>query len=276
MAAPGTIVVICVDETLEKIAAAPLKSTSVTPSRFVPVIVTPVPGGPDVGENDVIVGRQLVAFTSKLEPVAVPTPVTTWTAPSVAPTGTVVLILVDETKSSTAFVPLKSASVVPSSSAKRFVPLIVTPHPSGPDVGAKDEIVGAQPPGLDTVKLDELVAVPSRFVAWMTPVVPAATVARSWVEETMVKEVAAVPPKSTAVTAGLVKFVPLMVTTHPAGPLVGVNDVIVGAAASAGVAKPATSNTTTATNPAARPPYRPNRPMTATSPPYPWHATPRH
>ena len=42
-----------------------------------------------------------------------------------------------------------------------------------------------------------------------------------------VKEAAAVPPKATAVAP--VKLVPVMVTTVPAPPLLGVNEVMVGA-----------------------------------------------
>ena len=42
---------------------------------------------------------------------------------------------------------------------------------------------------------------------------------------------AAVPPMVNAV--GLAKFVPVMVTNEPTGPLEGLNDIIVGACANA-------------------------------------------
>ena len=56
---------------------------------------------------------------------------------------------------------------------------------------------------------------------------PLPTVAVIVVALATVKEVAAVPPKATAVAP--VKLVPVMVTTVPVPPLVGVNEVMVGA-----------------------------------------------
>ena len=50
-----------------------------------------------------------------------------------------------------------------------------------------------------------------------------------------------VPPISTLVTIGLSKFVPVITTTHPAGPLVGENDETVGEAADAGASRPSTT-----------------------------------
>jgi hypothetical protein len=49
-------------------------------------------------------------------------------------------------------------------------------------------------------------------------------------------------PKVTVLTFGLVNPVPVIVTMHPTGPPLGVNDVITGAAASAGAASPNTSS----------------------------------
>jgi hypothetical protein len=42
-----------------------------------------------------------------------------------------------------------------------------------------------------------------------------------------------VPPTSTLVAIGSLKFVPMITTTHPAGPLVGENDEMVGGVADA-------------------------------------------
>src|SRR5207253_1867036 len=56
VAPPGTLVLIWVSETIPKLAVVPLKVTWVAPVKFVPVMVTPVPTGPLVGVNDVIVG----------------------------------------------------------------------------------------------------------------------------------------------------------------------------------------------------------------------------
>src|SRR5207247_1385399 len=96
-----------------------------------------------------------------------------------------------------------------------------------PLVGVKSVIVGAL---AETVKVLALVAVPPDVVTLSGPVVaPAGTVAWITVVDGTVKVVALVPLKLTAVTP--VKFVPLMVTLAPTGPLAGVKPVIVGAPA---------------------------------------------
>ena len=78
-----------------------------------------------------------------------------------------------------------------------------------------------------TVKLFVLVAVPLGVVTLTSPVVaPTGTVAWMVVSEVTVK----VAPNALNVTAvAPVKFVPLIVTLVPTGPLVGVKLVIVGA-----------------------------------------------
>src|SRR5437879_9640060 len=77
-----------------------------------------------------------------------------------------------------------------------------------------------------TVKLLALVAVPPGVVTLSGPVVaPLGTVAEIEVEEVAVK-LALVPLKVTAVAP--VKFVPVIVTGVPTGPLVGTKLVIVG------------------------------------------------
>jgi hypothetical protein len=77
-----------------------------------------------------------------------------------------------------------------------------------------------------TVKVLALIAAPPCVVTLNRPVLaPAGTVARIAVADVTVK-LALAPLKLTAVTP--VKFVPLIVTLVPAGPLVGVKPVIVG------------------------------------------------
>jgi hypothetical protein len=61
-------------------------------------------------------------------------------------------------------------------------------------------------------------------------------------------------PNVALVTLGLVKPVPVIVTKHPTGPLVGVIDVIVGVAASAGAANPNTISAAPTNTPATRDP----------------------
>jgi hypothetical protein len=163
---------------------------------------------------------------------------------------------------------LKVTSPPVVESLKRFCPKIVTAVPAGPHVGVNEEILGAQPPGLATVKVPALVPVPAVFVAVITPVVPAPTVALICVAETMSKFAAAVPPNFTLVTLSLLKFVPVMVTTQPVGPLVGVKAVIVGAVATAnaGAAHPSTSSPVATTTPASRLPIFRSDTLTRTPP----------
>src|SRR5206468_3657867 len=100
---------------------------------------------------------------------------------------------------------------------------MVTFAPTGPLAGEKLVMVG----GGMTVKLVLLVPVPADVVTLSGPVVaPAGTVAWITVVDVTVKVVALVPLKLTAVTP--VKFVPLMVTFAPTGPLVGAKLVMVG------------------------------------------------
>src|SRR5256885_13275473 len=94
--------------------------------------------------------------------------------------------------------------------------LLVTLVPTGPLAGVKLVMVG----GLITVKLPALFAVPPEVVTLIGPLVaPAGTVAVIAVAELTVK-LALVPLNSTALAP--VKFVPLIVTLVPTGPLAGV------------------------------------------------------
>src|SRR5436309_3466976 len=195
--------------------------TAVTPVKFVPLMVTFAPTGPLVGEKLVMVGGGMTVKLVLL--VAVPADVVAIRGPVVAPAGTVAWItVVDVTVKVVALVPLKLTAVTPV----KFVPLMVTFAPTGLLVGEKLVMVG----GGMTVKLVLLVPVPADVVTLSGPVVaPAGTVAWITVVDVTVKVVALVPLKLTAVTP--VKFVPLMVTFAPTGPLVGVKSVIVGALA---------------------------------------------
>ena len=107
--------------------------------------------------------------------------------------------------------------------AVKLVPVIVTLLPTDSLVGEKPVMVGA---GM-MVKLDELVAVPPGVVTLIEPLVaPAGTVALIDVADTTLK-MALVSLNFTAVAP--MKFVPVMVTLVPTGPIVGEKLVIVGA-----------------------------------------------
>jgi hypothetical protein len=193
------------------------------------LIVTDVPTGPLVGLNDVIVGAPAPVTVKFVELVAVPLGVVTRIGPVVAPVGTATVIFVPApfTVKPGALTLLNETAVTPV----KLVPLIVTDVPTGPLVGLNDVIVGAPAPV--TVKFVELVAVPSGLVTAIGPVVaPAGTVAVIFCGLSIVN-VTDVPLKVTLITSGPLKFWPWIVTEVPTGPLVGENELIVGAAAKA-------------------------------------------
>jgi len=96
-------------------------------------------------------------------------------------------------------------------------------------------MVGEQPPGFALVKSDGLLAVALALVTWIVPLASPATVAQISVPDTTLSSDTGVPPISTLVTIGSLKFVPVITITHPLGPLAGENDEMVGEVADAGV-----------------------------------------
>jgi hypothetical protein len=116
-------------------------------------------------------------------------------------------------------VPSNRTLVAPS----KFVPVSVTEVPTGPRFGAQDTMVGA---GMN-VKSFALVSVPPGVVTLILPVVaPAGTDVSIRVAETRVK-LAAVPLNRTLVAPP--RFVPVIVTEAPTGPLAGAKEAMVGA-----------------------------------------------
>jgi len=142
--------------------------TEVVPLKLLPLIVTTVTGKPRLGVKLLIVGFGAVVVTVKLLVlVPVPFPVVTAIGPVVAPEGTVAVIFTDElTVYEVAVVPLNLTAVTPV----KFVPLIVTPVPTGPLVGENEVTVGGLPPPPVTVKLLVLVPVPFPVVTAIGPV----------------------------------------------------------------------------------------------------------
>jgi hypothetical protein len=120
---------------------------------------------------------------------------------------------------------------------RRFVPMIVTnvPQLAAPPHGVMNVMVGEQPPGFAFVKSVGLLAVALALVTWIVPLASPATVAQISFPETTLNSDTGVPPISTLVTIGSLKFVPVITTTHPAGPLVGENDEMVGGARRGGL-----------------------------------------
>ena len=95
------------------------------------------------------------------------------------------------------------------------------------DASKTSEVTPEPQPDAVTVKTAELVAVPPGVVTAMFPVTaPVGTVAVTCVSEFTVKVVAATPPKVTLLVP--VRPVPVITTTAPGGPLVGLNPDTVG------------------------------------------------
>jgi len=225
VAPAGTVALIEVAETtVYTVAVVVLNFTAVAPVKFVPVMVTLVPIGPEVGVKDEIVGTPATVVTVKLALlVAVPPGVVIVIFPVVAPLGTVAVIDVALTTVYAVAVVVLNLTVV---APVRFVPVIVTRVPTGPEAGSNVVIVGA---GVTTVTVNDvlLVAVPPGVVTVIFPVVaPLGTVAVIDVALTTVNDVATVVLNLTAVAP--VKFVPVIVTRVPMGPVVGVKELIVG------------------------------------------------
>jgi hypothetical protein len=195
-----------------KLAARPWNLTAVTSEKLSPVMTTVVPTGPCVGEKLVTVGLIRKALLVVHDPAGAVTLI----GPVVAPAGTVAVICVEELTVNAALVPLNVTDVVPV----KFVPVITTLVPTGPDVGAK--VVTRGP----TAKLLTLVAVPPGAVIAMGPVVaPEGTEVVTFVDELIVN-VALVPLKVNDVAP--VKPLPLTMTLAPMAPIVGEKLVIAG------------------------------------------------
>ncbi len=213
---PITAVMVVAFTTVNEDAGVPPKATAVAPFKFVPVIVMVAPDAAVVG-----VKEEMVGAGTNVNPAreAEPPSVVTITFPE-APDPTIAVMLVGLlTINEDALVPPKLIAVT----SLKFVPVIVTLVPLPLLVGVKDVMVGgagitvnhardAVPDGATTVTLPE--------------VVPAATVAVMLAAELTVNDVAAAPPKLTAVAP--MKLVPVIVITVPVGPLTGVKEVIEG------------------------------------------------
>jgi hypothetical protein len=139
--------------------------------------------------------------------------------PELVPEATVARICVpDTTVTELANVPWNLTTL----SGEKPVPLMVTTLPTGPLAGLKLVIVGL------TLNCFLLIAVPPLVVTEMLSVIaPAGTVAVILVEDTTVK-LAALLPNITADAP--VKLLPLIVTTVPQAPLLGVKSEITGLA----------------------------------------------
>lgn len=175
---------------------------------MVPVIVTEVPTGPELGAIPVTPN-----VTVKSTPLLVkPPPLETVTLPVLAAVGTGTVMLVSlQLVGDPSFEP-KATTLVPCV-APKLVPVTVTEIPIGPEVGDTLVIAGV------TTKLPELGTPPTVTTTFMFPGdTPAGTCATMLVSLQLVG-VTAVPLKVTVLVPWVdPKLVPLIVTAVPTGP----------------------------------------------------------
>jgi hypothetical protein len=223
----GTGATIEVALQLVGVAAVPLKVTVLVPwvePKFAPLMVTEVPTGPEVGDRLVMLGAD---ETVKVTPLLATVFTVTTTLPEVAPLGTGATIEVVLQLVGVAAVPLKVTVLVPWVEPK-FVPVIVTEVPTGPEVGERLVMLG----GPETVKVTPLLATPPTVTTTLPVVAPVGTGATIEVALQLVG-VAAVPLKVTVLLPWVApKFAPLMVTEVPTCPEVGERLAMLGPAGS--------------------------------------------
>lgn len=186
--------------------------------KLVPVIVTEVPMGPDIGERLVIHG----ATRKDMPLLAKPLTVTT-TLPDVAPLGTGAMMLVALQLVGVADTPLKVTVLVPCD-APKFVPVMVTEAPKGANVGLRFVILG----GTMTVNATGLLATPPTLTITL-PLVAPLGMGTVMLASLQLVGVAIVPLKVTVlVPCDAPKFDPAMATVAPTVPELGLKLVMLG------------------------------------------------
>ena len=217
VAPAGTVVATLVAVQVVTVATLPLNVTVLVPCedpKFAPVIVTAPPTGPEAGFKLVIVGG---GVTLKFTPLLAAPPTVTTTFPVVAPAGAVVEMLVALQLVAVATIPLNVTALVPCEDPK-FVPVIVTAPPMGPELGFRLVIAG----GGVTVKFTPLLATPPTVTTTFPVFAPTGTVVAMLVGLQLVT-LAAVPAKVTMLAPWLAPNpVPAIVTTVPTVPELGV------------------------------------------------------
>lgn len=196
-----------------EVASTPLKVTvpTVVP-KFVPLISSHIPTGPELGLSDVIVGGGMTVNAAPL--LAFP-PTVTATFPLVAPLGTGTVMLMSLQLAGVAAVPLK-LTMLELCTAPKLVPVIVTGVPTSPDAGLRLLMPGV------TVKFTPLLTLGMPPTVTLSPVSPAATPLGT---ETMMLVslqlvgVAVIPPIVTVLAPCVApNSVPVMVTSVPTRP----------------------------------------------------------
>lgn len=217
---PNTAVICVALLTVKEAAAMPPTLMAVAQLKLVPVITMLAPGAAVVGEKELMVGAAIAAVIWAVPPGVVTQSVL------VAPQGivgtTAVAVVVLNTVNDVAAVePANAGPKLTAVTPPRLVPVINMVCPAKMPVGENDVMVGV------VLKTVAEVPVPAAEVTAMVPVALAGTTAEMLVALMTVNDVAAVPPKLTAVAP--VKFVPVKVIVAPVAADVGVNEVTVGA-----------------------------------------------
>ncbi len=216
VAAPfGTGTTMLVALQLVGVPAVPSNFTVLVPCvapKFVPVIVTDVPTGPDVTLKFVMLGAGVV--TVNVTPLLATPPTVTTTLPVVAPFGTATTILVALQLVGAPAVPSNFTVLVPCV-APKFVPVIVTDVPTGPDVALKFVMLGA---GVVTVNVTPLLATPPTVTTTLPVVAPLGTDTTMLVALQLVGVPATPLNVTVLVPCAAPKFVPVIVTDVPTGP----------------------------------------------------------
>jgi hypothetical protein len=226
----GTVAVTLPSFTNAKTAEVPLNRTLVAPVKWSPLTVTVAPIAPLEGEKLLMVGALLELTVKFAVLVAVPDVVVSWIFPVVAPEGTVAVTCASDWKMNVAEVPLNLTLLTPV----KPLPVMMTAVPGAPVDGENPLITGFT----GTTKSVALVPVPPDAITTIFPVVaPDGTVAvRCWSSATLY--VVATPWNVTEDTpVPAVNPLPMTVTRVPGGPLGGVNEVMVVAAAAGTTAK---------------------------------------
>jgi len=189
----------------------------VTP-KFVPIIVTKLPVGPEGGLRFVMFGG---GVTAKAIPLLAAPPTVTTTFPVAAPVGTSAVMFVAPQLIGVANVPLNVTVLVPWRRPNPL-PMIVTVEPTGPEAGLKLEMFGM------TVKGSPLLATPPTVTTTFPVVAPFGTAAEMLVSVQPTN--AAVVPLNVAVLLPCdgPKFTPVIVTETPTSPEVGLKEVMLG------------------------------------------------
>ena len=131
----------------------PLKAIVPVPCvapKFVPLITTDAPTGPEVGFNPLIDGGGPV--TVKVTPLLACPPTVTTTGPVAAVAGTGTVIEASLQLLGVAVTPLKVTVLAPLV-APKFTPLIATDVSTSPDVGSNEMIDGEDPVTLNVTGL---------------------------------------------------------------------------------------------------------------------------